>query len=184
MFLIMNVRLMTKADSRPLPHPDAPIALARRLYQIALGVVAEVHANTDLRPLEFGVLTYLHHRPGVDQNTLVEQMVLDRTSVSAMVYHLEQLGLIERTVNAVDRRARVLRLSARGKALHDRQLPKARAAQDRIFAVLKPAERRSLIDMLKRVIEANQSYVRPGARPLPNPPDQPSCVGREVSLAP
>ena len=54
MFLIMNVRLMTKSDTRVIPHPDAPIGLARRLYQIALGAVAEVHANTDLRPLEFG----------------------------------------------------------------------------------------------------------------------------------
>jgi hypothetical protein len=80
-----------------------------------------------------------------------------------MVYRLEQLGLIERSVNGADRRARVLRLSAAGRALHDRQLPKALAAQERILAVLKPAERRALIAMLVRVIEANQSYVRPGA---------------------
>ena len=178
----MNVRIMTKRDDRAVPYPQAPIALARRLYQIALGVVAEVHADTALRPLEFGVLTYLRHHPGVDQNTVVERMVLDRTSVSAMVYHLEQLGLIDRTVNGVDRRARVLRLTAAGKALHDRQLPKALAAQDRILAVLKPAERRSLIEMLTRVIAANQAYVRPGAgrrKPVRKTRDQAATSRRD-----
>ena len=156
---------MSKRNQRPVltPSMHAPISLARRFYQIALGVLAEVHADNDLRALEFGVMIHLHDMPGIDQNTLVERMALDRTSVSAMVYRLEQLGLIERSVNGADRRARVLRLSAAGKALHDRQLPKALAAQDRILAVLTPAERQSLIDLLVRVIEANHSHVRPGA---------------------
>ena len=154
---------MTNSKRRGAPYPNAPIGLARRLYQIALAVLADVHAGSDLRPLEFGVMTYVHHHPGIDQNTLAESMALDRTSISSMVYHLEQLGLLERTVNGVDRRARVLHLSAAGRALHHRQLPNSLAAEDRILAVLKPAERRALIDMLTRVIEANQSYVRPGA---------------------
>lgn len=141
----------------------APIALARRFYQITLSVVAEIQENSELRPLEFGVLIHLHERPGIDQNTLAERMALDRTSISGMVYHLEQLGLIERAVNGTDRRARELRLTAAGKRLHDRQLPKALAAQDRILEVLTAAERRAFTDMLVRVIDANQSYVGPGA---------------------
>ena len=141
----------------------APIALARRLYQITLSVVAEVHANTGLRALEFGVLIHIHESPGIDQNTLAERMALDRTSISGMVYHLEQQGLIERSVNGDDRRARELRLTVAGKRLHDRQLPKALAAQARILEVLTPAERHAFIDMLLRVIAANQSYVGPGA---------------------
>jgi DNA-binding MarR family transcriptional regulator len=160
----MTVRKLTTRGRRaqPLSPLQAPVALARRFYQITLGVLAEVQGDTELRPLEFGVLIHLHHHPGIDQNTLVERMALDRTSISAMVYRLEHLGLIERSVNGADRRARVLRLSAAGHALHDRKLPKATAAQARILAVLSPAERRSLIEMLGRVIEANQQYVRPG----------------------
>jgi DNA-binding MarR family transcriptional regulator len=149
----------------------SPIAIGRRFYQIAVAVAAEVQEGTGLRPLEFGVMIHLHDTPGLDQNTLAERMALDRTSTSALVYRLEQEGLIERTVNGVDRRARVVRLTPAGKALHDRQRPKARAAQDRILSVLTAAERRSLIDMLERVIDANQTYARPGAgrRPRTNP---------------
>lgn len=150
------------------PKPErvvgrAPIALARRFYQITLSVVAEIQENSELRPLEFGVLIHVHERPGIDQNTLAERMALDRTSISGMVYHLEQLGLIERAVNGTDRRARELRLTAAGRRLHDRQLPKALAAQDRILEVLTVAERRAFIDMLVRVIDANHSHVGPGA---------------------
>jgi DNA-binding MarR family transcriptional regulator len=154
---------MTKPPTAREPAGHAPIALARRLYQIALSVVAEVHAGSGLRPLELGVMIHVHDTPALDQNSLAERMALDRTSISAMVYRLEQEGLVERPVNGADRRARVLRLSPAGKVLHDRLRPKALAAQNRILAVLTPAERRSLTDMLIRVIEANQSHVRPGA---------------------
>ena len=141
------------------------IALGRRFYQIATAVAAELHEHegTNLRHLEFGVIARLNDTPGIDQNSLAAQMALDRTTTSSLVFRLEQEGLIERPVNGADRRARILRLSARGKALHDRIRPKAQAAQDRILSVLTAAERRAFIDMLGRVIEANRAYVRPGA---------------------
>ena len=142
---------------------QAPIALGRRFYQIAVAAVAEVHAPIGLTPLEFAVLIHLHDAPGIDQNTLAERMALDRTSTGALVYRLELQRFLKRDVNGEDRRARVLRLTARGQALHDKQRPKARAAQERLLDVLAPAERRSLVDLLRRVIDANPTYVRPGA---------------------
>jgi hypothetical protein len=54
-------------------------------------------------------------------------------------------------------------LTPRGPGLHKKQCPKGRAAQERLLAVLTPAERRSLVDMMVRVIAANQQYARPGA---------------------
>lgn len=143
--------------------PQAPIALGRRFYQIAVAAAAEVHEPTGLIPLEFAVLIHLHDAPGIDQNTLAERMALDRTSTGALVYRLEQQGLVERHINGTDRRARVLRLTRRGLALHNKQRPKGRAAQERLLAVLTEAERRSLVDMMARVIAANPQYVRPGA---------------------
>lgn len=147
------------------PTPRHPIALARRFFQITTAVTAEVHEHekTGLRHLEFGVMVRLHDTPGLDQNSLAEWMALDRTTISALVFRLEQQGLIERAVNDADRRARMLRLTAKGTALHDRVREKAQAAQARILSVLAPAERRSLIELLARVIEANHEYARPGA---------------------
>ena len=147
------------------PTPRHPIALARRFYQIATAVAAEVHKDeeTGLRHLEFGVMVRIHDTPGLDQNSLAEWMSLDRASISTLVFRLEQQGLIERAVNGADRRARVLRLTPKGSALHNWMRPFAQAAQERILSVLTAAERRSFVDMLVRVIDANQAYVRPGA---------------------
>lgn len=141
----------------------SPIALARRLYQIAIARAAEVHEGTGIIPLEFAVLIHLDVSPGIDQNTLSARLALDRTSTGALVHQLEKKGLVTRAVNSTDRRARVLSLTAKGAALHAKQRPKGEAAQARILSVLSPAERKSLIDMLVRVIDANEAYVRPGA---------------------
>jgi DNA-binding MarR family transcriptional regulator len=155
----------TRTGVASRPTPRHPIALARRFYQIATAMTAEVHENekTGLRHLEFGVMVRLHDTPGLDQNSLADWMALDRTTISTLVFRLEQQGLIERAVNGADRRARMLRLTSKGKTLHDRVREKTVAAQARILSVLAPAERRSLVDLLARVIEANQAYARPGA---------------------
>jgi DNA-binding MarR family transcriptional regulator len=147
------------------PTPRFPIALARRFYQIVTAATAEVHEQeqTGFRHLEFGVMVRLHDTPGLDQNSLADWLSLDRATISTLVFQLEQQKLIERAVNGADRRARVLRLTPKGKALHDRVRPSAQAAQERILKVLTAAERKSFVDMLVRVIDANQHYVRPGA---------------------
>ena len=105
----------------------------------------------------------IHESPGMDQNTLAASLVLDRTTMSAIVFELEKKGLIEREVNDADRRARKLHLTSAGRKLHDRLRPLTVAAQQRILSVLSAAERKTLIELLVRVIEGNLAYLRPGA---------------------
>ncbi len=144
-------------------HARSPIALSRRLYQIAVARAAEVQDGHGIVPLEFAVLIHLNASPGIDQNTLSARLALDRTSTGALVQELEDKGLVTRAVSSTDRRARVLNLTAKGIALHAKLRPKGEAAQADILSVLSAAERKALIDMLVRVIEANEAYVRPGA---------------------
>lgn len=161
----LNVSLMSKApNTRNADSGRAPIALGRRLFQIAYAAAAEAHEEIGLTPFEFGVLIQLHDSPGIDQNTLAEQLAMDRTTTSALVYQLEQKKLIERAVDPGDRRARVLRLAPAGVALHKKHRAKAQAAQERLLAVLTPAERRQLVELLVRIIESNQHYARAGAQ--------------------
>jgi DNA-binding MarR family transcriptional regulator len=160
-------RAESRSEANPSSHPTPryPLGLARRFYQIATALIAEVHEReqTGLRHLEFGVMVRVHDTPGLDQNSLAEWLALDRTTISALVFRLEQQGLIERAVNGADRRARVLRLTPAGKRLHDRVRTKTEIAQERIFSALTPTERRSFVEMLVRVIDSNRAYVGPGA---------------------
>jgi DNA-binding MarR family transcriptional regulator len=166
--------LMTKQATTKLPRVakdttanaplnTAPIALFRRLYQIATAASAEVLASDDLIPLEYGVLLRVHANPGIDQNTLGHLLALDRTTISSVVFKLEKRGLIERGINDDDRRARTLHLTSKGEAIRARLRPGTAAAQERIWSVLSAPERKQLIAMLLRVIEANRAHMRLGA---------------------
>ena len=165
MISLLIIRIMSKSTNRPQQarHSRSPIALSRRLYQIAVASDAELQNGSGIAPLEVAVLIHLNASPGIDQNTLAARLALDRTSTGALVHALEEKGLVTRAVSTTHRRARVLELTARGTALHAKLRPRSEAAQAETLSVLSAAERKTLIDMLVRVIEANEAYVRPGA---------------------
>jgi DNA-binding MarR family transcriptional regulator len=159
-------RGLVAAEPDTPPVRRVPIALARRFFQICTTVAAECIADADLMPLEYAVMAYLNKdigEPDIDQNGLAARLGIDRNTTSLLVDRLEAKGLLERRVNEEDRRARLLRLTARGERLHARLYPVTSAAQQRILNVLQPAERDILLDLLVRVIEGNRSLARPGS---------------------
>ena len=79
-----------------------------------------------------------------------------------MIDALEKSGLVKRQTDPGDRRSRQLFLTRRGTELRRRLRPSMLEAQERVLAPLTKTEREALLDMLARVIEANNSYARPG----------------------
>jgi DNA-binding MarR family transcriptional regulator len=139
------------------------MALARRLFQISTTAIAEVLTPEDLTPLQYAVIAYVEGEPDLDQSGVAARIGIDRNNASLVVDQLERKGLLERRVNGVDRRARLLRITPRGKKLYDRLRPKVFHAQAQLLSVLASDEREQLLDMLVRVINANRSLARPGA---------------------
>jgi DNA-binding MarR family transcriptional regulator len=146
-----------------VPIRRVPIALARRFAQICMGIAAETLEEEGLAPLEYGALAYLGDEPDLDQIGLAARLGIDRNTASLLVEKLEAKGRIERRINGADRRARLLRLTTRGDALHERVRPAMRAGQRRILAALAADEREQFLDQLIRIIKANEAYARPGA---------------------
>jgi len=141
-----------------------PIALARRLYQIFSTLVADVLAGEEVSsPLAYHALALIDDNPGIDQRHLALLMGIDRTNVGQIIDGLEAKHLVERRINGEDRRARELRVTAHAAELRRRVLPRNLAAQAAVLAALKPAERVLLVDLLTRVVEANEMHVKPGA---------------------
>ena len=70
--------------------------------------------------------------------------------------------MVRRQANPNDRRAHQLYGTRRAIDLRRRLTPALLTAQDRLLGPLKKTERGALIDLLSRVIEANDSYARPG----------------------
>jgi DNA-binding MarR family transcriptional regulator len=153
--------LVVLKSGAPLKRVATP--LARRFAQICVAALADMTAEAGLNPPQYGALSYLFDEPNIDQNGLAARLGIDRTSVGQLVDQLEAKGLLERRVNGADRRAKLLRLTARGMKLRERLRPKAHLVQANLLATLIPAERETLLELLVRVIEANETYARPGA---------------------
>jgi len=145
-----------------LPSHRVPAHLARRFHQMCLGVTAEVLADEDLTPKLYGVMAAIQEDPGISQRQLATSFGVDQASLVEMLDELESKKLVERKIDDDDRRARRLRVTRKGSALRDRLRPGLLAAQEQILAPLSKLERKQLIDMLVRVLEANDAYVRPG----------------------
>lgn len=148
--------------ARVLPSHRLPAHLARRFNQICLGVTAEILTEHDLTPMLFGVIAAIAEEPGSGQRQLATRMGVDAATFGQMIELLEQKGLVRREIDPNDRRARQLFVTRDGSTLRNRLRPSLVAAQERLLAPLSKAERAALMDMLVRVIEANDAYARPG----------------------
>ena len=158
---------MSETHPRPhkslvLPSHRVPAHLARRFNQICLGVIAEIVGPEDLTPLLWSVMATVQEAPGSGQKRGADRMGVDAVNFGQMIDVLEGKGLIERRVDPGDRRARKLYVTEQGASLRERLRPTLLSAQERLLAPLSKAERAALLDMLVRVIEANDSYALPG----------------------
>jgi DNA-binding MarR family transcriptional regulator len=145
-----------------VPH-RVPFALARRFQQICNTVLAETLAGEQVSaPLAYHALALIDDFPGIEQRRLAELMGIDRTNAGQIVDELETKGMVRRRVSAADRRARELSLTVRAANLRRRMRPTVLAAQGSVLAPLKPAERVLLVDLLTRIVEANEIHARPG----------------------
>ena len=100
--------------------------------------------------------------PDIDQRGFASALVLDGASVVQLIDDLEAKGLVERRIGQ-DRRVRHLSVTASGRNLAEALRPKVRAARDQGLAALTASERRTLMELLIRVIETNPEHDRPGA---------------------
>jgi len=141
-------------------------SLTRRVQQICMAMAADSVAGVGLTPVEYGAMACLNKQdgePGIDQIGLAARLGVDRNSASVLVSELADKGLVERRVDDADRRARLLRLTAKGERLFLQVRKGTLAAQAHVVETLTASEREVLLDLLTRIIAAKGAYARPGA---------------------
>jgi DNA-binding MarR family transcriptional regulator len=173
-------------SSRPperaaIPGRRAPAHLARRFAQIINALMAEVLGPHGLTGQHWGVMVAIVREPGIDQRRVAERQGRDVNSTGRAIDELEALGIVRRLASMEDRRAYRLELTAKGKRMRAKLQEPVIAAQDRALACLEQAEKKTLLDLLTRVVETNREHARPGAgrrKPVRSnkalPPSQPA----------
>jgi len=91
--------------------------LLAKAYQRAFALAKEEMESYDLTPPQFGILSFLWQQDGLSQVELSEISQVDRTTLGGLIDRLEKCGLVERHTHPNDRRAHLILLTTKGKAL-------------------------------------------------------------------
>ena len=141
---------------------QGPVHLARRLAQVLMSATIEATPQPSMRN-EFGLLVAISHLPGLEQKKLSSVMALDPASVGQLIDELERKGWVRRVPSGSDRRVKHIEITRDGQRHVDNYRPGVIKAQAEVLKVLSAQERRTLVDLMARVIEANPDHDRPGA---------------------
>ncbi|TWT05159.1 MarR family winged helix-turn-helix transcriptional regulator [Reyranella sp. CPCC 100927] len=137
-----------------------PGHLIRRCQQIAVSIFMDECRALDLTPIQYAVLSALRAQPDIDQATLAALVALDRSTLGEVVMRLQHRRLIDRRPSERDRRSKVLRTTATALRLLDRAEATVRRSQERILAPLTPAERRTFMRLLSKLVDINNALSR------------------------
>jgi MarR family transcriptional regulator, 2-MHQ and catechol-resistance regulon repressor len=118
---------------------------------------------------DFAVLECLLHKGPLPVNRIGEIVSLTSGTMTAAVDRLERKALVERRSDAGDRRARVVHLTPAGRRLIQSAFEAHRTCMEAAVSALTVSERRSLVNLLKKVglhaeflLDGNTSPARGG----------------------
>jgi DNA-binding MarR family transcriptional regulator len=147
-----------------LPLWSRPGYLVRRLHQIHSALFAEECKSFGITPVQYGLLTALHHHPGSDQVTLGAELGIDRSNVADVLARLAERGLARRAKGAADRRTMLAYLTPAGTALMRTMHGAMQRSQERLLAPLPPEQRTAFLAMLVALVDGNSEH-GPEAKP-------------------
>lgn len=129
----------------------------RRLHQISVSIFDHemAAAEIDLTQVQYAALNALAEWRSIDQGTLAGLIAYDRVTISGVVDRLVAKGLVSRSVNAKDRRARKLDITPAGQAMLEVAGPIVRRIQRQILGGLSAEERGVFLSLLAKTTKAN-----------------------------
>ena len=137
-----------------------PGFLLRRAHQISAAVFEDECRSVGLTPAQFGVLSVLRARPGLDQSSLARALGFDKVTVLRVLRGLEGRGLIERAPAPTSRRNLAISLSVAGLDLLKQAQEPAELAYGRLMGPLNTEQRAQLVQLLQLLTEGLEADAR------------------------
>jgi DNA-binding MarR family transcriptional regulator len=127
-----------------------PGFMIRRAHQIAVGLFLEETGDLDITNTQYGILTVLRHRPGIDQISIAKLLGLDRSTTGMVLSKLETAGLIGRHIGATDKRRHAIKLTAAGTRMQKRLGKSADRTQARELSAFTAREAELFLELLEK----------------------------------
>ncbi len=112
--------------------------------------------NSGLSMAQFSLLMRLYHGGGCEVHDIGREFGVSSAAASQLVDRLVQGGLVARTENPEDRRARRIALSAKGRALIDRGIEERYRWVNDLVAAMASEERSGVLKSLPLLLEAEK----------------------------
>lgn len=152
-----------------IAHEDVPGRLrslpTRLINQTALladRATEQALADTGSRRYHYAVLTTLREAGAASQAELGRRTGIDRSDMVAVLNELVARGFADRAADPGDRRRNIVTLTASGSAHLDDLDRRLDRAQDELLAGLSAAERRTLVGLLTRILDAHTTATTRG----------------------
>lgn len=136
-------------------HPLLKNYFGYCLYKSAMRLRSELdkaYENLHLIAPQCGILYLLEHTGDMSQIALGDELGIDKTSMVKLIDGLEKNKLVERRVDTVDRRVKLVSITKKGL----KQLAEVRSikktVEDEFLKVLTPEERKSLESIMPKLL--------------------------------
>lgn len=120
----------------------------RRALGVQIQRFSAVFGPLNIRPVQFTILSLIHHNPEMRQATLGKVLHIERANIVTLLAELEERGLVSRHTAAADRRSRVLHLTPAGQELTLKLLRLHKGLERDLEAHLGADERQELLKLL------------------------------------
>lgn len=124
---------------------------ARRATLVIIDAFLHNMAVYGLRPVDFSVLSLIAHNPGVTSRQLCTTLNIQPPNLVGMISQLQRRDLITRRPHPNDGRAMGLHLTPEGRKMMKQAEVTASELEEASTARLSPAERRTLMQLLKKI---------------------------------
>lgn len=116
-----------------------------------------------LKIVEYSILMLVAHNAEINQTRLGQALDIAAPNLAVTLDRMAERGWIERVRGTRDRRAQHLHVTAEGRSLAARARRIAQTMEEPALAVLSPAERALLIELLRKLFAAGAPIVPLGA---------------------
>jgi DNA-binding MarR family transcriptional regulator len=137
-----------------------PGFLLRRAHQISVAMFLEEAGALGVTTTQYGAMLVLSQIEGLDIVGLGRRLGTDRSTSALVVSKLEGAGWVKAEISDLDRRRKVLSLTASGAAVLERLSGPARAARERLLSAFTPDEAGTFLTLLDKLVSTFNGAIR------------------------
>jgi DNA-binding MarR family transcriptional regulator len=151
---------MSSQSAAQKDSPSKPLVVLEQFLPYRLNVLASLTSNAlaqiyadrfSLTIPGWRVVATLGQYGVRTARDIAAHAVMHKSTVSRAVSALEERGLILRKPNVDDRREGLLELTGQGRAIYEALAPEALAFEQKLLAVLTPAEQKNLVALIDKL---------------------------------